>query len=113
MKTLAQIKQEVSAGYQDALASARRACGRGIYRSRGKWIVVTDCAHGIGHGEMEWDGTKKQLDRIVAEYTGKQGIDGIYIDGGIDFGENFAAFDEGWYEPWVGEYSVTIWQKGE
>jgi hypothetical protein len=108
MKAFADIKKEVQDKYNEALAGARKDCGRGIYRSRGKWIVVTEK---IGAGELEWNGTKKQLVEVVAEYAGKEGVNGIYIDGGIDFGENFAAFEEGWHEAWVADYSVAIWEK--
>ena len=111
MKAFADIKKEVQGRYQDAIAGARKDCGRGIYRSRGKWIIVTDTK--IGTGELEWNGTKKQLEKIVAKYAGQQGVEGIYIEGGIDFGENFAAFKEGWYAPWVADYSVAIWEKSD
>jgi hypothetical protein len=108
MKNFTDIKNEVQEKYQEALRSAEKSCGRGIFRSRGKWIIVPEK---IGEGEMEWDGTKKQLTKIIGEYTNDKSVGKIYIEGGINFGENFQAFDEGWYEPFVEEYSVIVWSR--
>ena len=95
----------------NAIRESKKQIGKGIYRSRGKWVVVTRKDGGdpiIGNGELEWKGTQKQLNSLINEYGNNPLVENIYIDGGVDYGESVVAFSDGWYEPWVGEWGVGI-----
>jgi hypothetical protein len=107
MKSIKEIKSAVSDAYQQALHDAKKDCGRGFYRSRGRYVYVMkdgETVRGFEGDQVEWNGTIGQLNKLATEYPDHF----IGIFGGIDHGEALAAFDEGWYEPWVGEWYVTV-----
>jgi hypothetical protein len=109
--TYKQINELCSASYQEALAGAKKELGKGCFRSRGRWVIVTRKDGGepfVSNGQLEWNGTKKQLDSLTAEYANNPLVSGIYIDGGVDYGESVQAFTDGWYDPWVAEWSVEV-----
>lgn len=111
----AQLRDDCSAAYQEALRQAKRDCEPGFFLSRGRWIRVTANGDSIlDDGECEFRGTQKQLDAIVAEYVGKPGVTHVYIEGGLNWTSSLRDLrDYGDYEPWVGEWRVTIWDADE
>jgi len=105
----AQLRKDCSASYQAALAGAKRQIKGGIFQSRGKWIrVIANGDSVLDNGECEFKGTQKQLDEIVAKYKDLPGLEGIYIEGGVNWSNNLIDFYEGDYEPWVTEWAVNI-----
>ena len=108
--TAKQLREDCSASYQQALTWARKNCEPGFLLSRGKWIRVRGDDDSIVDSEMiEFKGTQKQIDEIVAEYVGKPGVTQIFIEGGINWCENLNYYGDGDYEPWVAEWYVGIW----
>lgn len=107
----AELKKAVSAAYQEALAEARRNCGRdGVLRSRGKCFYATRGGQ-ILAGEAEswpWDGTLRDLNRAIAECE-RLGATDLHIDGGINWAASPAAFNDFDYDPWVAEWGVRVW----
>lgn len=107
--TAAQLNSDCSAAYQDALRGAQRQIRGGIFKSRGRWLrVIANGDSVVSSGEVEWRGTQKQLDVIMQVYGKTPGLEGIYIEGGINWGSNLSDFHDGNYEPWVTEWAVNI-----
>jgi len=107
--TLADLHAECSTAYQQALQQARRTTGRGFHRSRRRYVVVTTRNDAlVGFGEWEWRNTAKQLREVMA-YALDPNVTGIYIDGGVDFAAALRDFEDGAYEPWVAEWSITLY----
>lgn len=105
----AQLARDCSLSYQAALAGAKREIRGGVFRGRGKWVrVIANGESVVDNGELEFKGTQKQLDDILAKYSYLPGLEAIYIEGGVNWGENLSAFHSGDYEPWVTEWAVNI-----
>jgi hypothetical protein len=105
------LNAAISLGYQGALKDAKRGGPRGCYRSRGKWVVVTRKDGGeplVAMGALEWKGTKKQFDSLLAEYGENPLVAGLFIEGGVDYAASVNDFTDGCYDPWVSEWSVTV-----
>jgi len=103
------LRVDCSREYQSALREAYRTTGRGFHRSRGRYIVVTIRSDAlVDFGEWEWRGTAKQL-REVMHYASNPDVTGIYIEGGVDFAATLRDFEDGAYEPWVAEWSITLY----
>lgn len=112
-ESLADLKQVISASYQDALHEARRSYGRGSYYSRGKSLIAVR-GDNVVAGEAEswlWDGTLKSLLAAIDEARLEHRADFLVIQGGIDYAINPRDYADGAYDPWVGEWSVTVWRK--
>ena len=113
--SLDDVKAAVSGGYQAALFEAKNEIGHGIYRSRGKWIKVTDANGDILAGEddsWEWDGTLKSLIAAIDESRfGDPKAAALYLEGGVDYAASVRDFSDGAHESWVGEWSVLVWEK--
>jgi hypothetical protein len=110
IRTAAQLCMDCSASYQDALSGAKRQIKGGIFRSRGQWVrVIANGDSIVDSGDVEWRGTQKQLDVIMQVYGQMAGLEGIYIEGGVNWASSLADFELGEYEPWVTEWSVTIY----
>jgi len=108
--TLADLQADISRAYQAALKKARQITGKGFHRSRGRWVVVVGQSDAlIGSGEWEWKGTAKQLHEVMA-YASNPDVAGIFLEGGVDFAEHINGFADGDYEPWVAEWSVSLWE---
>jgi hypothetical protein len=107
--TAAQLNDACSDAYQDALRGAQRQIRGGIFKSRGRWLrVMANGDSYVNSGEVEWRGTQKQLDVIMQVYGKMPGLEGIYIEGGINWGSNLQDYYDGDYQPWVTEWSVPI-----
>jgi hypothetical protein len=107
MSFLSEIKGKCSAGHWDAMNWARNSCNPGFLQSRGRHFKVVKGDQVIA-GEAdswEWDGTGKALNEAIA-YAKAEQADTLYIDGGINWRENLR---DGDYDPWVAEWSVTVW----
>lgn len=111
--TAAELREQCSGAYQDALTWAQREIRNGCFRSRGKWVRVlgVDGSSLLENGEIEWKGTQRQLDALVAQYVGKPEVEDLYIEGGIDWSDNVRNFYDGDYTPWVTDWTVVIWSR--
>lgn len=111
--SLADIKAACSGGYQDALKFAKREIGRGTYISRGRHLKALRNDE-IVAGEAEswaWDGTLKSLIQAIDEARLNDNADCLVIEGGIDYAVTPRDYADGAYDPWVGEWAVTVWRK--
>ena len=105
----AQLVRDCSNSYQAAMAGAKREIKGGFFRSRGRWVrVLANGDSVVDNGDLEFKGTQKQLDEIVAEYGELPGLEGIYIEGGVDWASSLRDFGDCDYEPWVTEWAVNI-----
>jgi hypothetical protein len=105
-----QLNLDCDHSYHACVIEVRRRIGHGALRDRGRWVrVIVEGDSLVDNGYCEWTGTQEQLDKIVAEYGSVPGLDGIYIEGGVDWAERRADFDAGDYEPWAGEWAVNIY----
>jgi hypothetical protein len=115
---LAEIQEAVRAARADAEREARKACGRGTFVSRGSSFRGIDAKGDVVLGEAEswmWAGTGKALVEAIDEvrYDLKRtGAVALSIEGGFNFAENPRALADGEYDPWVSEWSVTVWKRG-
>lgn len=111
--SLADVKNACSGGYQDALHEAKRDCGRGSFYSRGRWFrALRDGELVAGEADSwAWDGTLKGLIKAIDEACFGEGADCLVIEGGIDYAVNPRDYADGAYDPWVGEWAVTVWRK--
>lgn len=111
--TMRELKDAVSEARERSLRDSHKACGRrGFHQSRGAWIIVTHPTRGehlIGAGQMQWDGTMRQLARVV-EDAQADGADSVQIEGGHDFAATMDGHREGDYEAYSGEWAVTVWE---
>jgi hypothetical protein len=111
------VKNAVSGAYQDALKWSKRDIGAGCYRSRGKWLKAIDANGNLLAGDCdswEWDGTLKSLIAAINETRfGEPKAVALFLEGGIDYAASLRDFSDGAYDPWVGEWSVAVWEKPE
>lgn len=110
------VKEAVSGSYQDALKYAKRELGAGCYRSRGKWLKAVDANDNVVAGECDtwgWDGTLKSLIEAINEARFQHNASALYIEGGVDYAAALRDFDDGAYDPWVGQWCITVWRKPE
>lgn len=112
--TLTEIKDACSGGYQDALKFAKRECGRGTYMSRGRhFVALRDDKLVAGEAECwPWDGTMRGLLEAIDDAILNR-ADTLLIEGGIDYAITPRDYAECAYDPWVGEWHVTVWRKPE
>lgn len=112
IKSAAELRADCSGAYQEALDHARGEIGYGTFRSRGRWLrVMAGDNPVVESGMIQFDGTQRQLNRIVAEYTAMPEVTEVYIEGGVDWAASVRAMCEYDYEPWVADWSVTIWTR--
>lgn len=111
--SLSEVKAACSGGYQEALAEAKRDCGSGSFYSRGKHFrALRDGELVAGEAECwDWDGTLKSLLAAIDEARFEHRADVLAIEGGIDYAANPRDYSDGAYDPWVGEWAVTVWRK--
>jgi hypothetical protein len=110
---LTDVKNACSGGYQDALHEAKRECGRGTYVSRGRHFKALRNDELVA-GEAEcwpWDGTLKGLLEAINEARFHYQADVLAIEGGINYALNPRDYADCAYDPWVGEWAVTVWRK--
>lgn len=111
--SLADVNAVCSGSYQDALREARRDCGRGTYVSRGKSLIALRDSDVVA-GEAEswlWDGTLKGLLAAIDEARFGDKADTLVVQGGINYAASPRDYADCAYDPWVGEWSVTVWRK--
>lgn len=110
--TLAAVKAACSEGYQDALHHAKREIGRGSYHSRGRSLRALRDGEVVA-GEAEcwpWDGTSKSLIEAIDDAQSMHQADCLVIEGGIDYAASPRDYADAAYDPWVGEWAVTVWR---
>lgn len=110
---LSDVKAACSGGYQDALRHAKREIGSGSYYSRGRFFRAVRNDQ-IVAGEAEcwpWDGTLKSLIAAIDEARFGHQADFLAIEGGIDYASTPRDYADGAYDPWVGEWAVTVWKR--
>jgi hypothetical protein len=109
---LTDVKDACSGGYQDALKFAQRECGRGTYMSRGRHFkALRDDKLVAGEAECwPWDGTMRGLLEAIDDAILNR-ADTLVIEGGIDYAVTPRDYAECAYDPWVGEWHVTVWRK--
>lgn len=106
------LKQAVRDARSDAERDAQKHYRTGVLRSRGAWVIVTTKGEGlVTDGTLEFTGTQKQLDELLRYYAGRPDVEGIYIEGGFNWAESVRAFADCDYEPWVTEWTVTVWTR--
>lgn len=116
----ADLQAQVSQSRHEAEVEARRESrrvGNPFVRSRGTYLCTADAS-----GQCEprpeadcptWDGTKREIDRLVAEVRVKHPhVTEVYIAGGFDSAERLEDFEFGNYEPWVTAWHVPVWTRG-
>jgi hypothetical protein len=105
-----QINLDCDESYYACVVGVRRNIGHGALRNRGRWVrVIAGGESIVDNGEMEWTGTQERLNRIIDRYANWPGLDGIYIEGGVDWAATRGDFGAGDYEPWAGEWAVNIY----
>lgn len=110
---LSDVKAACSGGYQDALRHAKREIGRGTYVSRGRYLKALRNDK-IVAGEAEcwpWDGTLKGLIDAIDDARFLNGADCLVIEGGINYAASPRDYADCNYDPWVGEWHVTVWRR--
>lgn len=107
---LADLREQCSMAFQQALAEAHREYKHGLLRSRGRWVVITSRTGDavVASGDWEWTGDKAQMHAVMA-YAANLDIDTIRIEGGVNHADYLAGFDNCDYEPWVAEWSVSLY----
>lgn len=111
--TLSELKDACSGAHQDALRHAQREIGRGTFMARGKHLKALRDGDLVA-GEAEswpWDGTLRSLRRAIAECDTLR-ADTLVVEGGIDYAPTPRDYADGAYDPWVGEWSITVWRRG-
>lgn len=112
-KSLAALNEAVSSSYQEALKAAKRECGRGCYRSRGKSLRGVDINGDLVYGEADsvlWGGGLRELIDCI-EAARQFGCAAMYVDGGIDYAASVSDFGYGVYDPMVVDWSVQVWRR--
>jgi hypothetical protein len=108
MKT-ADYRRMVTVARDAARDEARSACPKGIVQTRGAWMIVRDDKDALTHEyDIAYKGSIKQIEELKQRFPNATYID---VDGGFDWGENKQAFEDGTYEAWVSEWSVSVWTK--
>ncbi len=85
---------------------------KGFLKSRGSYVYAINGGNVVaGEAEtIEYEGTKKQLLKMIEQYPGCE----IQVSGGFDYAESPRAYyNDGDYEPWVGDWSVIAYKQGE
>lgn len=109
---LTDVKNACSGGYQDAIKLAKRECGRGTYMSRGRHFKALRDGNLVA-GEAEcwpWDGTMRGLLEAIDDAILNR-ADCLVIEGGINYAASPRDYADCNYDPWVGEWAVTVWRK--
>jgi hypothetical protein len=110
MKTFQQIKDEIQSEREKCRLEAWDSVGRkGFLKSRGSYVYVIREGNVIaGEGEsIDFEGTKKQIQQLIEKYNGCT----IDVSGGFDYASSPKDYYEyGDYDPWVGDWSVTVFQ---
>lgn len=109
--------------FKNAVAIARAAAVKEAYdsasfiKSRGTFIATLDaqgqCSPAPEAEAHEWDGTKRELDKLVERVQREYpNVTEVYVAGGYDGFETFADQLAGEpYDPWVSSWCVTYWTK--
>lgn len=113
MSVFQNVKYAVSDARNEAYRQAKRECFNGTWlRSRGAWFTACDKQGSVWESEAyEWNGTKRQLLEMVAKAKADEKIVELSISGGFDGAASLQDFNDGAYDPWVGEWDVTIWER--
>jgi hypothetical protein len=85
-------------------------------RSRGTWLCTSNkngpCRPRERGDCPDWDGTKREIVALIAKVEAYYPeVEHITIEGGYDAAERLDDFDNGGYEPWVGEWEVLLWSR--
>jgi hypothetical protein len=117
------IKFSTYAALADAVRGARSECLDALRKdpdtrsswlvSRGAWIrtIGLDGDASNGDGEWEFKPTKACYDRLIG-LRDDPAVTAVYIEGGHNAAETGADYAAGSYDPWVGEWTVTVWNRG-
>jgi hypothetical protein len=117
----AALEARVNEARHKAGAEARRESrkvGNRFIRSRGTWLCTSDasgqCSPAPEAEGPVWGGTKREIDALIADCLTKYPhVTEVYIAGGFDSAERLSDFSDFNYEPWVGEWSVSVWLRGQ
>jgi hypothetical protein len=111
---VSQINSRISEAYQAALVDAKHNCGRGCFRSRGRWLKAVNHRGDTVRGECDtwaWDGKAADLADVQRIFEGDTSIQAIYIEGGVDYAESVRDFSDGAYDPLVEEWEFKIFER--
>lgn len=111
---LSDLKAAVADARGEAEREARRAAP--AYKSRGTFLVTADgtgsCRPCESGAAVEWRRTWKELREVVEEIERDYPkVTSLSIDGGYDGADNVTDLLAGDYEPWVSEWSITVWTR--
>lgn len=109
--------------FKDAVRAAREEArreglaGSTYVKSRGTFLATSNksgqCQPCPEAEALPWDGTKRELDTVVAKVANLD-VDEVYVAGGFDGGENFRdLMTSEDYDPWVSEWSVVYWSRND
>lgn len=109
------LKADVAAARADCKDALRRDpdTSRLWLVSRGAWVRTID-AKGEANETDSWPflGTAWEFVQLTA-LTARPDISAIYIEGGFNAAESGRDYADGNYDPWVGEWSVAVFNREE
>ncbi len=118
LPTLREIKEKVSAAYNNGAIRAQRCVSREfpILRSRGRNVVIYNINGEVipgfhcGDDCGLWNGTKKELRRMIRDAMEYDRIGEIAVAGGFDAHDCIDIYNS-LHEPWVSEWDTVIWNR--
>jgi enhancing lycopene biosynthesis protein 2 len=110
------LTEAVREARDNAHTEARRDCGKGFFKSRGAWFVTLNAKEGLTMPANENFPCKritaKELAALITKVQANYPkVDSIDVCGGFDYAENLSEFNSQNYDPWVSEWSVTVWTR--
>ncbi len=110
-ENFAELKEALSEAYNRAKQDAALNSDFKFLKGREKRLMSlhpTKADTRFCDGEWGWTGTLKDLKKAI-EKAKEQGFSDLVIDSGIDGAYSLSDFSDGNYEPYAGEYELTVW----
>ena len=115
--TMAEIRHRIQQERNRAQWDAKQIGeGHRAIRSRGTWLCTRNaqgqCPPAVEADCPDWNGTKKEIDALIAEVAAKYpSVTEVYIAGGYDGARSYEALRGDDYQPWASSWSVTVWRR--
>lgn len=117
------LKFKNATAIKDAVRAARGDCLDTLRRdrdTRSLWLVSRGaCIRWVSEAGEASEADAWPFKGTVAEFVAMSkmatdpSVAGIYIEGGYNGAESGRDYADGAYDPWVGEWSVAVYVKGE